>query len=82
MEDPLRVKTDACDGNTSTFYHSIEEPQERNPNLTLSLNGTFVIKIITVVNVHTGKHCNNDGTSCTERISGAKVEVLAGLLTL
>ena len=78
----LRVKTDACDGDTDTFYHSIEEPQERNPNLTLSLNGTFVIKTITVVNVHTGGFCESDDEKakiCTKRISGAKVEVVAGL---
>ena len=82
LAKPLRDKIHACDGDTETFYHSIFGTQERNPNLILSLNGTFVIKTITVVNVHTGEFCESDYENakiCTERINGAKVEVLAGL---
>ena len=75
-----RDKIDACDGNTSTFYHSIENTGERNPFLTIGLNGTFAIKTITVVNVHTGAHCKSHAHGCTMRIDGAKVEVMLGLL--
>ena len=75
-----RDKIHACDGNTSTFYHSIENTGDRNPFFTISLNGRIVIKTITVVNVHTGKHCIHDAQDCTMRIHGAKVEVMLGLL--
>ena len=79
-----RDKIHACDGNTDSFYHSIEKTEERNPFITISLNGTFVIKTITVVNVHTGGYCKDPSTTkdCTERINGAKVEVLTGLLVI
>ena len=79
LPDPLRDKIDACDGNTDTFYHSKDDIGEKNPRLTLSLDGTYVIKTITVVNVHTGAYCESNPVHCTERINGAKVELLAGL---
>lgn len=79
LPDPLRDKIDACDGNTDTFYHSKDDIGEKNPHLTLSLDGTYVIKTITVVNVHTGAYCESNPVHCTERITGAKVELLAGL---
>ena len=79
FENPPRERTDACDGDTETFYHSNQSIGERNPFLTVSLNGTHVIKTITVVNVHTGLHCRDYPKHCTERINGAKVEVMSGL---
>ena len=79
LKNPLRESTDACDGDTKTFYHSNQSIKERNPFLTIGLNGTFAIKTITVVNVHTGEYCTNNAKDCTERINGAKVEVLTGL---
>ena len=80
LTNPLRDKIHACDGDTSTFYHSQwTEGVNSSPFFTLLLGDTFHIKTITVVNVHTGDHCNNNAQDCTERINGAKIEVLTGL---
>ena len=80
---PLRDKIEACDGNTSTFYHSVfDRGVAASPFFTLNLGGTFLIETITVVNVHTGAYCKTHGKHCTERINGAKVEVLNGWLNL
>ena len=79
LTSPLKQEIDACDGDTDTFYHSIENTDERNPFLAVSLGENFLIKKITVVNVHTGNFCTDNPGDCTERINGAKVEVLKGL---
>ena len=80
LTNPLRHKIHACDGDTDTFYHSQwVEGVNSSPFFTLQLGDTFHIKTITVVNVHTGNYCTNNPVDCTERINGAKVEVLAGL---
>ena len=76
--DPLRDKVHACDGDTNTFYYS--EENETDPFLTIQLDGTYRIKKITVVNVHTGSYCQDRGgaEACTRRLDGAKVEVMHG----
>ena len=83
---PLRDKIHACDGDTSTFYHSVyDQGEDASPFFTLQLGCTFLIETITVVNVHTGRHCERskeDAKDCTERINGANVQVLAGPLVL
>ena len=75
MTSPLRDTVHACDGDTGTFYHSVEK-QAASPFFTIQLASISRIKTITVVNVHTGAHCRNNAKDCTERIDGAKVEVL------
>ena len=83
MVSPLRDTIHACDGDTDTFYHS-EQPESgtrHSPFFTVQFDNTYRIETITVVNVHTGAHCDNDPADCTGRIDGAKVEVLtAGML--
>ena len=85
LMSPLRGSTHACDGDTDTFYHSVqvESGRRHSPYFTIQLDNTYKIQTITVVNVHTGVHCNNDPADCTGRINGAKVEVLKqGILEL
>ena len=67
----------ACDGNTDSFYHSIED-NIKDPFFKLSLGGSFMIKKITVVNVHKGGHCNKNPSDCTSRLNGSLVEVISG----
>ena len=84
LTSPYRPHTDACDGNMDSFYHSVqvESWETQSPFLTIMLDGTYGINKITVVNVHTGGYCDYLPVDCTERIEGAKVEVLtAGKLT-
>ena len=75
---PLRDSIHACDGNTDTFYHSVQVDSGRrhSPYFAVQFDNTYSIETVTVVNVHTGAHCNNNPVSCTRRIDGAKVEVL------
>ena len=85
MVSPLRDTIHACDGDTDTFYHS-EQPESgtrHSPFFTVQFDDVYRIETITVVNVHTGAHCDNDPADCTGRIDGAKVEVLsAGNLSI
>ena len=85
LESPLRDTIHACDGDTDTFYHS-EHPESgtrHSPFFTVQFDNTYRIETITVINVHTGEHCDNSPADCTGRINGAKVEVLtAGILEL
>ena len=78
LTDPLRDTVHACDGDTDTFYHSeqVAESETHSPFFTIQLDSTYRIKTITVVNVHTGGFCEGSPKDCTERIDGAKVEVL------
>ena len=78
LTSPLRDSIHACDGNTDTFYHSeqVKSGRTHSPFFTVMFDDDYKIKTITVVNVHTGVHCNNDPADCTGRIDGAKVEVL------
>ena len=69
----------ACDGNTNTFYHSkqVDSSERHSPFFTIQLpESNFKIRRVTVVNVHTGLYCISLPRQCTERIKGAKVEVL------
>ena len=79
LTSPLRDTIHACDGNTDTFYHSeqVQSGETHSPFFTIFLNSSYMIGTVTMVNVHTGAHCNNDPVDCTGRIDGAKVEVLA-----
>ena len=74
----MRDAVHACDGNTDSFYHSeqVRSWETQSPFFTMQLGGTYSIKTITVVNVHTGLYCKWNAKACTERIDGAKVEVL------
>ena len=80
LRGPRRDVFHACDGSTSSFYHSKQNIGERNPYWIIHLRGTFSIETITVVNVHTGRYCLGQPRDCTERLNGAKVEVLQGML--
>ena len=79
LKNPQRDIFHACDGLTRTFYHSSQTVGTRNPFWIIHLRGTFSIETITVVNVHTGTFCLNNARDCTERLNGAKVEVLQGM---
>ena len=78
LTTPLRDIKHACDGNTDSFYHSEQVGywQRHSPFLTVQLDGTSRIKTVTVVNVLTGAYCKTHGAPCTDRINGAKVEIL------
>ena len=78
LMSPLRDSIHACDGDTDSFYHSVaaDSGRRHSPYFTVQFDNTYSIETITVVNVHTGVHCNNDPRDCTGRIDGAKVEVL------
>ena len=79
LTSPLRDSVHACDGNTDSFYHSVQVQswEKASPFFTIQLDGTYRVKTITVVNVHTGGYCVWNPKDCTERINGAKVEVLS-----
>ena len=68
----------ACDRKNNTMYHSMQvaSQQTHSPFFSIRLDSTCWVKTITVVNVHTGTFCIKHPKLCTDRINGAKVEVL------